>query len=72
MKKKAFCFFFYLYFVSGKSAEKHANEEREKYLQLYNSTNERFMAFERKQLEQMHRILNNLTTDENKTPSGKN
>lgn len=68
----------YLYMIKlklkfpGKSAEKLANDEREKYLQMYNRTNERFIAFEHKQLDQVHRILNNLATDENKTPSGKN
>lgn len=59
-----------LYF-SGKSSEKHANEEREKYLHLYNRLNERFIAFERKQLDQMRRILNNLSSDQHHLLTGK-
>ncbi len=60
-------------FSLGKSAEKQANDEREKYLQMYNHTNERFLAFEHKQLDQIRRILNNiLTSDQHETLSGKN
>ncbi|CAF0949556.1 unnamed protein product [Rotaria sordida] len=50
----------------SKSAEKRANDERDKYLYMYNRLNERFLAFEQKQLDQMRRILNILTSDQNK------
>ena len=33
----------------SKSAEKRANDEREKYIQMYNRTNERLLTFERRQ-----------------------
>ena len=39
---------------------------------MYNRTNERFLAFERKQLDQMRRILSILTSDQQKFLSGKN
>jgi hypothetical protein len=40
---------------------------------MYNHTNERFLAFEHKQLDQIRRILNNiLTSDQHETLSGKN
>ncbi|CAF4651275.1 unnamed protein product, partial [Rotaria sp. Silwood1] len=50
----------------SKSAEKRANDERDKYLHMYNRLNERFFTFERKQLDQMRRILNILTSDQYK------
>jgi chromosome segregation ATPase len=50
----------------SQSAEKHANDEREKYLQIYARTHERFVAFERKQLHQMRRLLTILTSDQRK------
>ncbi|CAF0989982.1 unnamed protein product [Adineta steineri] len=51
----------------SKSSEKRANDEYEKYYQIYNRTNERFVTFERKQLDQMHRILNKLTINQHRT-----
>ncbi|CAF1525948.1 unnamed protein product [Adineta steineri] len=51
----------------SKSSEKRANDEYEKYYQMYNRTNERFVTFQRKQLDQMHRILNKLTIDQHRT-----
>ena len=39
---------------------------------MYNRTNERFLTFERKQLDQMRRILSILTPDQHKALSGKN
>ncbi|CAF0897484.1 unnamed protein product [Adineta ricciae] len=51
----------------SRTAEKRAINEREKYLQMYNRTNERFVQFERKQLDQMRRILSILTPNQHKT-----
>jgi hypothetical protein len=56
----------------SKSAEKRANDERDKYIQMYNRTNERFLAFERKQLDQLRLILTMLTPDQHRFLSGKN
>ncbi|UJR08807.1 hypothetical protein I4U23_013062 [Adineta vaga] len=53
----------------SKSAEKRAIDEREKYLQMYNRLNERFLQFERKQLDQMRQILSILTSNQYKTLS---
>ncbi|CAF2660495.1 unnamed protein product [Rotaria sp. Silwood2] len=50
----------------SKSAEKRAHDERDKYSHMYNRLNERFLAFEQKQLDQMRRILNILTSDQYK------
>ncbi|CAF4501770.1 unnamed protein product, partial [Rotaria magnacalcarata] len=47
-----------------KSVEKRSSDERDKYIHMYNRFNERFLGFERKQLDQMRRILNNLTSDQ--------
>lgn len=54
-----------------KSAEKHASDERDKYSQMYNRINERFLSFERKQLAQMRRILQMLTSEQHKALYGK-
>ncbi|CAF1608880.1 unnamed protein product [Rotaria magnacalcarata] len=48
----------------SKSVEKRSSDERDKYIHMYNRFNERFLGFERKQLDQMRRILNNLTSDQ--------
>jgi hypothetical protein len=56
----------------SKSAEKRANDEREKFSQMYHRTNERFLTFERKQLDQLRRILTILTPDQHKILEGKN
>jgi hypothetical protein len=60
------------FLVIGQSAEKHANDEREKYLQIYARTHDRFVAFERKQLHQMRRLLTILTSDQHKLLTGSN
>ena len=56
---------------SGQTAEKHANAEQEKYVQIYARTHDRFIAFERKQLQQMRRLLTILTFDQYKALTGK-
>ncbi|CAF3422514.1 unnamed protein product [Rotaria sp. Silwood1] len=50
----------------SQAAEKHANNERDKYLQIYARTHDRFVAFEKKQLNQMRRLLTVLTSDQHK------
>ena len=55
----------------SKSAEKRANDERDKYIQMYNRTSDRFLAFERKQLDQLRLILTMLTPDQQRFLSGK-
>jgi len=58
-------FYFKIIFI-GQSIEKHAKDERDKYLQIYARTHERFVAFEKKQLGQMRRLLTILTVDQRK------
>ncbi|CAF1103911.1 unnamed protein product [Rotaria magnacalcarata] len=53
-------------FNESQAAEKHAYDERDKYLKIYARTHERFIVFEKKQLEQMRRLLTVLTTDQYK------
>ncbi|CAF0928006.1 unnamed protein product [Adineta ricciae] len=48
----------------SQTAEKHASDERDKYIQIYARTHDRFLAFEKKQLEQMRRLLTILTYDQ--------
>ncbi|UJR37428.1 hypothetical protein I4U23_030131 [Adineta vaga] len=50
----------------SQSSEKHANDERDKYVQIYGHTHDRFVAFEKKQLQQMRRLLTILTSDQHK------
>ncbi|CAF3416140.1 unnamed protein product [Rotaria socialis] len=53
-------------FNESQAAGKHAYDERDKYLKIYARTHERFVAFEKKQLEQMRRLLTVLTIDQYK------
>lgn len=53
-----------------RQAAKHANEEREKYLQIYARTHERFMQFEQRQLRQMRRLLMMLSFEQYKALMG--
>ncbi|CAF1049406.1 unnamed protein product [Rotaria sordida] len=46
--------------------EQHAKNERDKYVQIYARTHDRFIAFEKKQLNQMRRLLTVLTSDQHK------
>jgi hypothetical protein len=55
----------------GQSIEKHAKDERDKYVQIYARTHDRFVAFEKKQLDQMRRLLTILTSDQRKLLTGK-
>ena len=61
----------YLIFFLGQIAEKHASDERDKYVQIYARIHDRFLAFEKKQLEQMRRLLMILTHDQLKVLTGK-
>lgn len=54
----------------GQSIEQHARDERAKYLQIYARTHERFVAFEKKQMEQMRRLFTVLTSDQRKALIG--
>lgn len=54
----------------GQTAEKYANDERDKYVQIYARIHDRFVAFERKQLEQLRRLLLTLTSDQYKVLTG--
>ena len=55
---------------SDQQAVKHANDERDKYLQIYAQTHERFVSFERKQLQQMRRLLLMLSFEQYKALMG--
>lgn len=48
----------------GQLAEKKAREERDHYLFMYHRTHQHFLAFEHKQLDQMRRIFDRLSADE--------
>jgi len=48
----------------------HANDEREKYLQIYARTHERFITFQQKQLQQMRRLLMILSFEQYKALIG--
>ncbi|CAF3027768.1 unnamed protein product [Rotaria sp. Silwood2] len=50
----------------SQTTAKHATDERDKYLQIYARTHDRFVAFEKKQLYQMRRLLTVLTSDQHK------
>ncbi|CAF0979678.1 unnamed protein product [Adineta steineri] len=52
--------------TENKSAQKYLNNERDKYIQIYGRTHEHFVTFEKKQLEQMRRLLTILTSDQHK------
>ncbi|CAF0784852.1 unnamed protein product [Adineta steineri] len=52
--------------TENKLAQKYLNNERDKYIQIYGRTHEHFVAFEKKQLEQMRRLLTILTSDQHK------
>lgn len=58
------------FFFLGQSIERHARDERDKYLQIYARTHDRFVAFEKKQLLQMRRLLTILTSDQHKLLTG--
>jgi len=64
-----FCFFKLFVFI-GQFAVKHANEDRNKYVQIYAHTHDQFIAFEKKQLIQMRNLLSILTSDQHKILAG--
>ena len=64
-------YFIYKYFL-GQTTAKHVQNERDKYLQIYARIHEHFVAFEKKQLEQIRRVLSILTYDQYKVVTGKN
>ena len=47
-------------------------DERDRYRQLYQCANERFVTFEQKQIAQMRRLFSLLTSDQRKDLSGNN
>jgi hypothetical protein len=70
IKFSLFFNFIYQYFL-GQTTARHVQNERDKYLQIYARTHEHFVAFEKKQLEQMRHVLRILTYDQYKVVTGK-